>query len=177
MAKVKLLSFSVDAQAAPAIDATLCVRFDDLDSALTWIVEHCGKEVNLKLGEGPMIPVQGAADHADAKHEAKDTPEPEPKKPRAAKAKAEPAPEPEAKTEVLETTAVLEKVDGPPAVLVTATSFKTVMMWMLGEGGFTKVEDIVRRCELWRDNVPAIQRLGGDLNERVARAFEVLTAK
>jgi hypothetical protein len=60
-----------------------------------------------------------------------------------------------------------------PAALVSATSFRQVMTWMV-EQELTGAADIVAKCEELRPHVPAIGRLRGDLTERVARALSVL---
>lgn len=76
-----------------------------------------------------------------------------------------------------------------PAELVAATSFRSVMIWMLANG-FTTKEAIVAKCDELRKvmvqdpasgkevaAVQAIARLPADLSDRVARALEVLTAE
>lgn len=60
-----------------------------------------------------------------------------------------------------------------PFALVGAPSFRQVMSWML-ENGYTTQAAISERCEEIRTQVPAIDRLSGDLRERVGRALEVM---
>lgn len=63
-----------------------------------------------------------------------------------------------------------------PKEVVSASSFKGIMEWMLANG-HAEVDEVAAMCEGWREQVPAIARLGGDLKERIARALEVLKAK
>jgi hypothetical protein len=57
--------------------------------------------------------------------------------------------------------------------LVASSSFRQVIVWMKANG-FTAADAIVAECERIRPAVPTIQRLGGDLKDRVARALVVL---
>lgn len=60
-----------------------------------------------------------------------------------------------------------------PPSLLACTSFRQVMTVMI-ELGHKTPEAITAQCELYRDQVPAIARLSGNLTERVGRALEVL---
>lgn len=64
-----------------------------------------------------------------------------------------------------------------PPELVNATSFRHIMVYLLNKEGLRDHAAIVARCEALRPYVGAIGRLAGDLNERVARALEVLLAE
>lgn len=82
---------------------------------------------------------------------------------------AEPAPTPAA------TPAPAAQAAAPtaPPSLLACTSFRQVMTVMI-ELGHKTPEAITAQCELYRDQVPAIARLSGNLTERVGRALEVL---
>jgi hypothetical protein len=60
-----------------------------------------------------------------------------------------------------------------PVELVSASSFRQVMDWMV-KNGFTKGDAIVKKCEELRAHVPAVSRLSGELSERVERALSVI---
>lgn len=82
---------------------------------------------------------------------------------------AEPAPTPAA------TPAPAAQAAAPtaPPSLLACTSFRQVMTVMI-ELGHKTPEAITTECEKYRDQVPAIARLSGNLTERVGRALEVL---
>lgn len=60
-----------------------------------------------------------------------------------------------------------------PAALVACTSFRQVIMWFL-EQKITDPAVIVQHCTAYKETVPAIARLSGELPSRVSRALEVI---
>lgn len=62
---------------------------------------------------------------------------------------------------------------GAPAELVQAASFRQVMSWMLAHG-FKTPEAIEAKCAEFRDQVPTLSRLGGDITDRIKRALQAM---
>ena len=60
-----------------------------------------------------------------------------------------------------------------PAEMLTYTSFRQVMNWMLANG-YTNTEAIALKCEELKPHIPAIGKLAGDITDRISRALEVL---
>jgi hypothetical protein len=116
-----------------------------------------------------------------AKSEPAPAPAPAPaadRQPAAAAGVAAPAPQPQ--PQPAPAPAAGAAVALPPAdldpVLLAATNFRQVMFWMI-ENKFTTKETIAAQCEAVRAFVPAIQRLSGDLTDRIGRALEVMNAE
>lgn len=63
-----------------------------------------------------------------------------------------------------------------PKELLAATSFRQVISWML-ENGHKDKKEILALCEAWRDKVPAIAKLAGDLGDRIARGLELMSVE
>lgn len=61
-----------------------------------------------------------------------------------------------------------------PPDLVSAMSFKDVMVWMQ-RNGFATVEVIAAECAKYRGAVPVLGRISGPLEERIERALRVMT--
>jgi hypothetical protein len=63
-------------------------------------------------------------------------------------------------------------ISAPPA-LATATSFRQVMQWVIDQG-LRDPAAIEQKLGELHASVPVLQRLGGDLKERIARALTVM---
>lgn len=61
----------------------------------------------------------------------------------------------------------------PPPEVVSATAFRSVLTWMV-DNGYNDVDTIVPLCEAWRDQVPALGRMAGNIRNRVERALTAL---
>jgi hypothetical protein len=60
-----------------------------------------------------------------------------------------------------------------PTELAAASTFTHVMKWMIANG-FRTQEAVQTECARYRDSVPVLQRLAGDVSDRINRALTVL---
>lgn len=153
-------------------ELTLDLSFDSDEERLIFLTGIIAAKMTLELGAAPTAPVTIAAGK-----KTKAVTVPEAKKPDAPAPEVATTPATPREEALLDQVAhVPELVDTVPAALTGATSFKAVMEWMLANG-HVETADATALCEKWRDQIPVVKRLGGDLKERVGRAFEVLKAK